>query len=335
MRTPQVIHGWPITIHKMADGVGVARSLVCNVVLAAHEKFLFAGSPQSAAFLGAVDAISIGSDGSFHGLAAAYTAIREARHGCPDCCVQWCKSAAVAVRELLVLELCFALSPLSGDDFDHVLGELFSGIDGELFSQLRLSRMAIGRLGRDHDEFVRRLPSIFPNEFYTTSEFTSLFNLYRTIANDGSQVTSRVNTRRAHRSTQRLTAYRLARRSRPSRHESTPSGDDGPQLAEDVTELLPEQMTMVHGTEEVPQTERVPMGDNLPEQMAMVQGTEGVTEPLPEQIPLPEQMTMVHGADEVTEPLPEHMPIPNMAEVASLNYNYSSWLSWVAGDRED
>ena len=70
--------------------------------------------------------------------------------------------AVLAVREALVLEICYAAGTLSDVGFESAMEQAFRRQLGpELRSQLHLARSAICRLGRDRGNFMRTAPRIF------------------------------------------------------------------------------------------------------------------------------------------------------------------------------
>ena len=88
------------------------------------------------------------------------------------------KVAALAVREALVLEVCYAAGTLSDVGFESEMEQAFRRQLGpQLRSQLHLARSAICRVGRDRSNFMRTALRIF-NGALGDQEMNELYRAY-------------------------------------------------------------------------------------------------------------------------------------------------------------
>ena len=88
------------------------------------------------------------------------------------------KVAALAVREALVLEVCYAAGTLSDIRFESAMDQAFRRHLGpKLRSQLHLARSAICHLRRDRSNFMMTAPRIF-NGALGDQEMNELYRAY-------------------------------------------------------------------------------------------------------------------------------------------------------------
>ena len=110
--------------------------------------------------------------------AEAYDKARDVRKDCPPKWEETGKTAALVVREVLVLLLCSGPGELSDVGFESALETAFKRQLGpELRSQMHLARNAICRIGRDRVLFERQAPKVYGSSV-TTEELNALFPAY-------------------------------------------------------------------------------------------------------------------------------------------------------------
>ena len=103
--------------------------------------------------------------------------VREARPSCE----QWTKAAALAVREVLVMQCSFEATDNSKNAFEEVLHDAFEkklNSTDELKSQMHLSRHHMCELGGDRETFSKRASGIFGRKL-SDEEKACLFVAYR------------------------------------------------------------------------------------------------------------------------------------------------------------
>jgi hypothetical protein len=114
--------------------------------------------------------------------AKAYDCVREVRQSCSPTCEDTSKWVALAVREVLILQICISTagSLLTEIGFEAALGTAFARPLGpKLRSQLHLAHNTICRLGRDRADFDRKAPKMFNcSGLLTTEEWLALFSTY-------------------------------------------------------------------------------------------------------------------------------------------------------------
>ena len=141
--------------------------------------------------------------------AKAYDLVRDVRKVCDPGCEELGKFAALAVREVLVLQICCPADSMSDVGFESALEDAFQRqLSPELRSQLHLARSAICRLGRDRTVFDRAAPKIFSSSL-SQEEMEALFSTYAECTNS---VTSASGTSKA------------AQRARSRRRMADPTG---------------------------------------------------------------------------------------------------------------
>ena len=115
-------------------------------------------------------------------IAQAFDDIRAARTDPPQDNAEAEKTAAMAVRQALVLDICGTAGTLSDSGFIAALESAFGRpLSPELRSQLFLTRTAIGRLGRDPATFMSAAPHLFSGAL-SDQEMVELFPAYENCA---------------------------------------------------------------------------------------------------------------------------------------------------------
>ena len=108
--------------------------------------------------------------------------VRTARCEDPD---ELGKYAGLAVREVLVLQICGLAGSLSDIGFENALVNAFESaeiLSPERLRDMRLARSAIARLGRDRFIYDRAVPKIFSSRL-SDPELDALFLAYAECAN--------------------------------------------------------------------------------------------------------------------------------------------------------
>ena len=127
-------------------------------------------------------------------LAQAYDLVRDVRKNCRgEDCEELGKFAQLAVREVLILQMCSPGGWLSDIGFENILEKVFvRQLCPEVRSQMHMARNAICRLGRDRMVFDRAAPKI-PTSALPHVEMEALFAAYVECTNSLSQKANRPN----------------------------------------------------------------------------------------------------------------------------------------------
>ena len=157
-------------------GLIVAATLARKAVLVARQKLEREGAPDAEKLQRALDLLQ--PPLSAQPAAQAYDLVREVRKGCAPSCEELGKFAALAVREVLVLQICCARGSMSDIGFESALEHAFERqLGAELRSQLHLARAAICRLTLDRTKFDRAVPKLFGSTL-SSEEVQVVFSTY-------------------------------------------------------------------------------------------------------------------------------------------------------------